>query len=93
VRNGPRSRRGVVLNYAFMPGGEEEFSSLLKGSCAILHERNIDALSIFSSPASPGLEVIKALADEIEEYNMWTPGLAVPPEAAERGLYVDPIYF
>jgi hypothetical protein len=91
--NVTRSRRGVVLDYAFTPGGEEEFIDLLKGWCSSLHERGIDALSIFSSPTSAGVDVIRRLADEVEEYNMWTPGLAVPPDAAERGLYVDPIYF
>ncbi len=88
-----RSRRGVVLDYAFASGGEEEFVGLLRSACASPGDRNIDALSIFSSPASPGIEVIRSLADEVEEYNLWTPGLAVPSNAAERGLYVDPIYF
>jgi hypothetical protein len=88
-----RSRRGVVLDYAFLPGGEEEFLSLLRGSCASLRDRSIDALSIFSSQTSPGVDVIRSLADAVEEYNMWTPGLAVPSAADKRGLYVDPIYF
>jgi hypothetical protein len=88
-----RSRRGMVLDYAIAPGGEEELVSLLLGACASLGDRGIDALSIFSSVASPGVDVIRSLADEVEEYNMWTPGLAVPSGAAERGLYVDPIYF
>jgi hypothetical protein len=87
------SVRGVVLDYAFSPGAEDEFEALLRAWCGWLAERGMDRLSIVTSPASPGVEMLKALAREVEPYNMWTPGIAVPDGAAERGLYVDPVYF
>ena len=34
-----------------------------------------------------------ATPDEVEPYNMWTPGVPVPVGADARGVYVDPIYF
>jgi hypothetical protein len=34
-----------------------------------------------------------ALADETEHFNHWTPGVPPPPDAAERGLYIDPVHF
>jgi GNAT superfamily N-acetyltransferase len=87
------SLRGVVLDYAFGPGAEREFEALLRAWCGWIQERGMDTLSIFTSPSSPGVEILRLLAREIEPYNMWTPGIAEPPDAHDRGLYVDPIYF
>lgn len=95
VTNGVRtdSLRGLVLDYAFKPGAEHEFESLLRAWCGSIQQRGMDKLSIFSSPKSPGVETLRSLAREIEPFNMWTPGIAVPSDAADHGLYVDPIYF
>ncbi|HKN02127.1 MAG TPA: hypothetical protein VJX23_16555 [Candidatus Binataceae bacterium] len=87
------SKRGMVLDYAFRPGAEKEFEKLLRAWCAILLGRGMETLSIFTSPASPGCALIRSLAREVEEFNMWTPGIAEPPDAADHGLYVDPVYF
>lgn len=95
VTNGRRteSLRGLVLDYAFAPGAEHEFEALIRAWCGSLRDRGIDALTIFTSPSSPGVEMLRALAREVEPYNMWTPGIAEPPDAREHGLYVDPVYF
>ena len=53
----------------------------------------MDRLTIFTSPHGPGAGLLTSLADEVEPYNMWTPGVPVPAGAAARGLYVDPVYF
>ena len=53
----------------------------------------MDRLTIFTSPNGPAADLLTSLADEVEPYNMWTPGLPVPAKAETRGLYVDPIYF
>ncbi|MGO9453109.1 MAG: hypothetical protein ACLQDV_19025 [Candidatus Binataceae bacterium] len=87
------SKRGIVLDYAFRPGAEKEFENLLRAWCGVLPQRGMETLSIFTSPASPGCALIRSLARQVEEFNMWTPGIAEPPDAATHGLYVDPVYF
>ena len=87
------SSRGLVLDYAFKPGAEREFEALLRAWCGSIRERGMETLSIFTSPLSPGVELLRAIAREVEPFNLWTPGIAVPADAGERGIYVDPIYF
>jgi hypothetical protein len=84
---------GVVLDYAFAPGAEGAFEALVRAWCAWLAARGMDRLSIFTSPASPGADLITALAGEVEDFNMWTPGIEAPAGAEQNGLFVDPIYF
>ena len=87
------SRLGVTLDYGFIAGAENEFEGLLRAWCAALSSEKIDTLSIFTSEPSPGCERICALGREIEAFNMWSPGIAEPPDSEQHGLYVDPIYF
>jgi hypothetical protein len=87
------SESGVVLDYGFVPGAEAAFEALLRGWCGWLAERGMDRLSIFTSPAARGADLIRALADDVEHFNIWTPGIPTPPQAETKGLYVDPIYF
>jgi len=87
------SSRGLVLDYGFLGGFDDELESLLRAWCARLTEEKIDTLSIFTSGPSPGCERICALGRAIEEFNMWSPGIAAPWDSVEHGLYVDPIYF
>lgn len=93
--NGKRTEsvRGVVLDYAFGAGGEKDFERLLRTWCARLAERGMDRLSIFTSRNSAGVDLLRALAGEAEEFFMWSPGLPVPADADRHGLYVDPVYF
>ena len=84
---------GLTLDYAFEPGAEAAFERLLRAWCGWLAPRGIDRLSLFTSPLSPAADLLTGLADEVEPYNMWTPGIAVPEDAPRKGLYVDPIYF
>ena len=42
---------------------------------------------------SPGVELLRSLADEVEAFNHWSPGVPPPADAADKGLYIDPIYF
>ena len=88
-----RSDPGLVLDYAFAPGAEAPFEGLLRAWCGWLWARGLDRLSLFTSPRGPGADLLTALADQVEPYNMWTPGVPVPEGAERRGLYVDPIYF
>jgi hypothetical protein len=87
------SRPAMVVDYGFVPGGEHEFESLLRAWCAWAKKRGLDTLSIFSSDASPGHQRLRAMAREVEPFFVWTPGIEEPAGAAERGIYVDPVYF
>lgn len=90
------SRRGVVLDYGFVPGrtgAEEELAALLRDACARLCERGMDTLSLFSSPGSRGYADLSALATEAEAFYAWTPGVPVPDDVARVGMYTDAIYF
>jgi hypothetical protein len=82
-----------VLDYGLLPGAEDELEALLRAWCAWLAERGMDTLSVFTSERSPGYDRLCALAREVDVFDMWTPGIDEPPGAAERGLYVDQVYF
>jgi len=87
------SRRGLALDWGFLPGAEDEFEALLRAQCGWLAARGLDRLSVFTSEASAGYQSVRALASEIERYVVISFGIPEPPGAATRGLYVDPIYF
>ena len=84
---------GVVLDYAFAPGAAAAFEALIRAWCGWLAARGMNSLTVLTSPASPGVGIIRELADEVEAFNHWTPGVPPPPDAATKGLYIDPVYF
>ena len=85
--------RGVVLDYAFAPGAEGEFEALLRAWCGWMAPKGMNALTIYTSPASPGGDLIRSLASGVDGFFMWTPGIQEPEGAKDRGLYVDAVYF
>jgi hypothetical protein len=87
------SRRGLALDWGFLPGAEDEFEALLRAQCGWLASRGLDRLSVFTSEASAGYERVRAMASELERYVVISFGIPEPPGAATHGLYVDPIYF
>ncbi|MGD0119428.1 MAG: hypothetical protein ABSD30_15280 [Candidatus Binatus sp.] len=91
--SGVESRRGLALDWGFLPGAEDEFEALLRAQCGWLAARGLDRLSVFTSEASAGYERVRALASELERYVVISFGIPEPPDAGTRGLYVDPIYF
>ena len=91
--NRVESRRGLALDWGFLPGAEDEFEALLRAQCGWLNDRGLDRLSVFTSEASAGYERVRALASELERFVVISFGIPEPPGAATRGLYVDPIYF
>ena len=91
--NRVESRRGLALDWGFLPGAEDDFEALLRAQCGWLNDRGLDRLSLFTSEASAGYERVRALASELERYVVISFGIPEPPGAATRGLYVDPIYF
>jgi hypothetical protein len=88
-----KSRRGLALDWGFLPGAEDEFEALIRAQCGWLHGRGLDRLSLFTSEGSAGFERVRAMASELERYVVISFGIPEPPGAASRGLYVDPIYF
>jgi hypothetical protein len=87
------SRRGLVLDYGFLPGAEDELEGLLRAWCTALTTEKIDTLSIFTSELSLGCARICAFGGDVESFNMWSPGIAEPTDSTQHGLYVDPVYF
>jgi hypothetical protein len=87
------SRRGLALDWGFLPGAEDEFEALIRAQCGWLSDRGLDRLSLFTSEASAGYERVRALASELERFVVISFGVPEPAGAAARGLYVDPIYF
>ena len=87
------SRRGLALDWGFLPGADDEFEALIRAQCGWLHGRGLDRLSLFTSEGSAGFERVHAIASELERYVVISFGIPEPPGAASRGLYVDPIYF
>ena len=93
--NGSRaeSRRGLVLDYGFLEHAEDELERLLSAWCAWLSRRRLETLAIFTSGRSAGYACLDTLASDIHAFDLWTPGIRPAPNAAERGLYVDQVYF
>jgi hypothetical protein len=87
------SRRGLALDWGFLPGAEDEFEALIRAQCGWLSDRGLDRLSLFTSEASAGYERVRVLASELERFVVISFGIPEPAGAAARGLYVDPIYF
>ncbi|MBI1814796.1 MAG: hypothetical protein HYR72_07450 [Deltaproteobacteria bacterium] len=87
------SVRAYVLDYGFDPQrGLRDFERLLRAWCARLADRGVTHLSIFSSPASLGSELIRDLAEAVVEVQFQC-RLGEPPDVSERGFYVDHVYF
>jgi hypothetical protein len=40
----------------------------------VIQERGMDTLSIFTSPSSPGVEILRSLARAVEPYNIVAAG-------------------
>lgn len=48
---------------------------------------------MFTSEGSPTYPVLERLARDREPFYFWSFDIEEPPDAAERGFYVDPVYF
>ena len=75
------------------PAAEAELEALLRAWCGALVPAGIDTLVIYTSPASPGTRLINGLGRATGEFFTWTPGIKVPADAGQRGLYTDAAYF
>ena len=84
--------RATVLDHGFVAGAEDEFERLLRAWCGWLFEHGSTELAVFTSEGSPNDAVLSRLADRIDAFD-FRMGAPEPAGAAQRGLYVDPIYF
>jgi GNAT superfamily N-acetyltransferase len=82
----------AVLDYGCLPGHEDELVALLRGWCRTLSEREIQRLSIFTSPPARLHDVVRPMLQDAEELDLWTPGIE-EPAASRYGVYVDHVYY
>ncbi len=83
-------RRGTVLDYGFAEGGLDELELLLRQTAASAHEAGITHLSIFTAEGAPTYPMIAGLTDRLEPYVV-SCSIPEPANAAQRGVYIDPI--
>ena len=87
-----QSTRAVVLDHGFAPGAEEEQVALLRSWASRLAELGHTEMTLVTSEASPAYGVVAPLAAKRDPFAF---RMAVPePEGtADRGVYVDAVYF
>ena len=86
------TRVATILDWAFDPDHPEALEDCLAAACLTASRAGIDRLFAYYGPQVPGTEVFEMLGDDFERFKINTP-IAEPVDAAERGIYVDPIYF
>ncbi|HME70414.1 MAG TPA: hypothetical protein VKM54_11180 [Myxococcota bacterium] len=87
------SRRATVLDWGFVPGdGVDSLEALVRAWCARLATRGVTHLSLFASDASPAAPLLRSLAESIVEIEFQCL-LPEPSDSAERGFFVDPVYY
>ena len=84
--------RATALDYGFLPGADDEFEDLIRAWCGWLFERGTTELAILTSEGSPNYRLVSQLATRMEAYD-FRMGAPEPEGAAQRGLYVDAVYF
>jgi len=84
--------RASVLDHGFLAGAEDELEALLRGWCGWLAERGTSELAVYTSEGSPNYRIVSSLALQIDAYD-FRMGAPEPEGAAQRGLYVDAVYF
>jgi len=87
------SRRATVLDWGFSSeDGVASLEALLRAWCARLAARGVTHLSLFASDASPAAPLLRSLAESIVEIEFQCL-LPEPSDSAERGVFVDPVYY
>ena len=90
--NDERVTRAVVLDHGLLPGAEDSFERLVRAACVDLLERDHQEVTTILSEPAPGWPVVSKLADHIDHY-LFRMGVPEPEGTAERGIYVDAVYF
>lgn len=84
--------RATILDHACVAGSEDEFETVLRNGAARCAVEQIDELALFVADGSAAAAVARRLPHRQEPY-LLTLDLEEPKNSAERGLYVDPIWF
>ncbi len=84
--------RASALDHGFLPGAEGEFESLVRAWCGWLAERGTTELAIYTSEGSKNYGVVSRLAVQMDRYVLRM-GVPEPEGAAQRGMYIDAVYF
>lgn len=84
--------RGTIMDYACIAGAEEEFEALLRTCAARCAKAEIDELTILVHADSGAAHVARRLPHHVESY-LLTLDLDEPESSADRGLYIDPMWF
>jgi hypothetical protein len=96
IRTDPHSstttRVATVLDWSFAPDNPDALEECLSAACQAASEAGIDRLYAYYGPKVPGTTTFEKLGVEFEYFTVSTP-IPEPTDAAERGMYVDPIYF
>jgi len=87
------THRALALDHGFEPGGEDDYRALLLARGSELAAEGVTHLAVFTSQGSPTHDVVMDLAEAVEPYDLWTFEIPEPEGTAERGIYVDPVYF
>jgi hypothetical protein len=82
----------LALDYGCLPGHTAELVDLIRSTCARLHDDGITHLVIYTSPGAQLRDTLAPLATRIEPFGRRL-RIAEPPNTAQRGVYIDPIYF
>lgn len=84
--------RALVLDYGYEDGAQDEFVELVQAECAELAASGRTELAIFVARQQAVYARLAAMAKRIEPYVLFL-YISPPPDLAERGVYVDQLYF
>jgi hypothetical protein len=87
------SSRALVADYGALPGREDELVGLLATAAARAASLGMTELAIFSSKGSRGYDALRAVAADVEQYEVVNPFHPEPAGTVERGIWVDQLHF
>ena len=87
-----QARRGIVLDHGCLPGAEAEFEALIRTWAVRLLDTGHTEMTLLVSEASPNYHLMARLASRLDPF-VFRMQIPEPEGAADRGLYVDAVYF
>ena len=95
-----RSMRGAIGRRIAIGAGaraelralEDEYEALLRAWCGWLAGHGHSELALYTSAGSPNYDIVRTLASQTDAYDLRLDA-PEPADIAERGVYVDAVYF